>query len=383
MLLCAGLLSVGLVTAADNGNTPETKSFTVKKGGMLRVNLNGGDIRLTPWDKDLLEVRVRGTGEDDENSVDIRQRENTITIQTDEEEGWSGDTRLDISLPSQFDLDLRTVQGDIVIDGAMSGKINGSTSAGNIRMGNVTGVVEMHTSGGDIHAGDVKGDLTLKTSGGDIVSGAVTGEADITTSGGNIRLKDVGKSLWAKTAGGDIDAGSIGGEATISTAGGNIMVGKVGSRASLSTAGGDVELQGATGRIRAKTAGGNLRLYGLNGSVDGETAGGDIDAELTPDGSGSSRLRTAGGNVSLDVPEKAKATIDATIRIQGRWRDAKDEYKIRSVFKSDNYVVDSDEHEIRATYKLNGGGAQISLETVNANIDIGTLGSRARRSPGE
>ena len=125
MVFWAGIVFFGLLTGAENGNSPDTKSFTVKKGGILRVNLNGGDIRLIPWEKDQIDVRVRGSGENDEDAIDVKQRDNTIVVQSDEEEEWNGGTRVEISLPSQFDVDVRTAQGDITIDGAITGKISG------------------------------------------------------------------------------------------------------------------------------------------------------------------------------------------------------------------------------------------------------------------
>ena len=77
--------------------------------------------------------------------------------------------------------------------------------------------------------------------------------------------------------------------------------------------------------------------------------------------------------MSIFLPENAKATIEARIRIHGWWGESDDEYKIYSDFKSESYEKDKDSDEIRATYVLNGGGETISLQTVNANIEIRKL----------
>ena len=104
----------------------------------------------------------------------------------------------------------------------------------------------------------------------------------------------------------------------VSTAGGDIQVGKVSGSATMKTAGGDIILNGASGVVMAKTAGGDLHLKNVTGSVQGETAGGDVAcANSDRSGSGSSRLATAGGDVTLFIPENAKATIEARIRIRG------------------------------------------------------------------
>jgi DUF4097 and DUF4098 domain-containing protein YvlB len=201
----------------------------------------------------------------------------------------------------------------------------------------------------------------------------VSGALKVSTAGGDIRVKNVGKSLKANTAGGDIEVGDIGGEASASTAGGDIRVGKVSGKAVLSTSGGDVELKGATGNVSAKTAGGDLKLQGVYGTIEGTTAGGDIVAEIYATGSGGSKLKTAGGKITLNIADNAKANIEAVIKIEDGWSRHSDEYTIFSDFKAENYKKDDNRREIRATYILNGGGDKIILETVNSDIEIKKL----------
>ena len=90
-------------------------------------------------------------------------------------------------------------------------------------------------------------------------------------------------------------------------------------------------------------------------------------------GKGKSRLTSSNEKIVLYVPETAKATITARIRIHGRWRGQKDEYNISSDFKEDSSLRDEDEQEIRSKYVLNGGGETVSLETVNSDIEIRKL----------
>ncbi|HEY5615448.1 MAG TPA: DUF4097 family beta strand repeat-containing protein, partial [Bacteroidota bacterium] len=119
------------------------------------------------------------------------------------------------------------------------------------------------------------------------------------------------------------------------------------------------------------TSGGDIILENITGSIDAKTSGGDIRAELIPSGKGSSELVSAGGDIKLYIPENAKATIEAIIRVDSRWgrsRSRRDKYEVKSDFKSDTY--DDGEDDIRATYILNGGGERITLETVNSNIEI-------------
>lgn len=392
--LAAAILlpAVWLSAETAKGAAPVTsKTFQVNKGDQLEVYVDEGDILVKAWEKNEAFVQVSGLDERDLRGVNITQAGRTVRVGFEQQDGRSRHVRFEISIPSQFDVNLETSGGDVVLQGTFNGQLKGETSGGDIRFADATGHVQMTTSGGDISGGKVTGDAGLDTSGGDIKVEFVTGEANLDTSGGDITVGNVGKTLKASTAGGDITVGNVGGmadmstaggtihvgdvagEARASTAGGDIVMGIVSGSASMRTAGGDLELKGASGTISAKTSGGDVTLHNVTGTVTGETAGGDVTAELIPSGKGESHLETAGGEIALSVPENAHATIEARIRIRGRWSENKEEYKVYSDFKSQSYNIDEDNHEIRATYSLNGGGERITLETVNGDIHITAL----------
>jgi hypothetical protein len=182
----------------------------------------------------------------------------------------------------------------------------------------------------------------------------------------------VSKTLEAKTAGGDIVIGDVGGEARVSTSGGDVNVGKVSGRATLSTAGGDIDLKGASGKVSARTSGGDVKLQNITGSIDAKTSGGEVEAELIPSGKGGSRLSSSGGDVRLYIDENSKTTIEATIRLDG-WGWKKSRYVVKSEFPKETYETDEEAGEIRAVYKLNGGGELVELSTSNSNIEIHKL----------
>jgi len=354
-----------------------TKSFSVEKGGRFELTTRSGDVRITPWSKNEVNVTAEGIDDEDLDRLKMTQSGNTVRVDFRPRSswgGWDGDQiRFDISVPADFNVQMKTSGGDLEVMGSINGRIEGSTSGGDINLDNVAGTVDMSTSGGDIKVGDIKGNVDLNTSGGNITLRKVDGEAKVKTSGGDIRVESVGKRLEARTSGGDIEIGDVGGEANVSTAGGDVKVKKVSGGAKLKTSGGDIILSGASGTVEAGTAGGDIDLTNITGSIEAKTAGGDIKAELIPSGKGGSELVTAGGNIRLAVPENAKVTIEALIRIEGRWGSRKSKYEVRSDFKADKYEKDDDEEEIRATYNLNGGGEKIYLTTVNSNIEIRKL----------
>jgi DUF4097 and DUF4098 domain-containing protein YvlB len=347
-----------------------SQTFQVGKGGTLEVSVSAGDIFVSPWDKSEVFVKADGIDPDEIENLKMTQIGNNVRVSFHPEWG-AHHMKFTVNIPTDYNTDLHTSGGDLHLQGVFRGTLEGSTSGGDIRLGDVEGRVEMSTSGGDITSGKIMGTTTLRTSGGDIQMTDCSGDVDVSTSGGNINVGNVGKTLSARTAGGDIVIGNVGGEATISTAGGEIKVGKVTGSVTMKTAGGDIELKGGSGLIRAKTAGGDIGLTDLTGSVEASTAGGDISAELRPSGKGRSTLSSSGGDVVIYLPANSKANIDALIDIRGRWED--DEYDIHSDFKPATYEKKRENKEIHATFELNGGGESIWLETVNGNIEIRQL----------
>ena len=376
VLACSSLLTAQKYS--DRWGVEKKESFKVAKGGKLVLSVEGGDVRIIPWDKNEVAVRALSDEEEDFEELQMNLRENTVRV-----ENYSSCSECDIqyeaSVPKEFDIKIQTSAGNIEIQSGLTGDLVGRTSAGDIKLGSLSGTIDMKTSGGNIKCGDSKGDLTLVTSGGDIIVGKVNGVCEVSTSGGDIRVESVSKTLDAQTAGGDVCIGDVGGEATVTTSGGTIIVGKVGGKASLTTAGGDIEIASATGVITARTAGGNLDLQNITGSITAKTAGGDVVAQLIPSGKGKSKLTTAAGDIKLYIPENAKATINARIRVQGRWGDDEDDYHIKSDFKSTIYNIrGDDEGDITVIYILNGGGETIYLETSNADIQIRKMSGRGK-----
>ncbi len=380
LLIAAVLVAVPMLLAFRGfvEDDSRSKTFGVGKGGTLSVSVDGGDIKISVWDKSEVLVKADGIDDEDLDRLKMKQSGNDVRVEYRNRRSWGGwnnsHVRFEITIPSQYNADLHTSGGDISVRATVNGKISGGTSGGDVKLEDVKGGrVELSTSGGDMRTGDVQGDVILKTSGGNIEMGVVGGEANVATSGGDIVVKSVGKTLKAHTSGGNIEIGDVGGEARVSTSGGDVRVRKVTGDATLNTSGGNIHLESASGTVKTNTSGGDISLQNISGTIEAATSGGDVEAELRPSGKGRSKLSSSGGEIKLSIPEDAKATIEATIRIEDHWGSRKSKYKVQSDFKSDTYEQDQDEREIRATYKLNGGGDLIELKTVNSDITIRKL----------
>jgi hypothetical protein len=356
-------LLVGLTTIV-RGQEKTTKSFDVRKGENLSLKVSG-DVKVESWSKDEVYIEVSGVRKSNIEDLKINQEGNTVFINFKSND----DATFLIKTPEQFNLDIKTSGGDIYCLGKYFGSINGSTAGGDIKVEKVSGNVVLTTAGGDITTGDIEGNLKATTSGGDIKAGNISGEGKISTSGGDITVAGSNKSLSLATSGGDIKVGNINGDFSAATSGGDIIVGIVNGVVKLNTSGGDIKLAGAKGNTKANSSGGDLRLENLYGSVRANTSGGEVYVELNPDGSEESKIATAAGNITLLIPENAKATIEAVIYLPSK-SDFDDGYEIVSDYKIENYTTDEDRKEIRATINLNGGGKLIRLNNVKSKIAI-------------
>jgi DUF4097 and DUF4098 domain-containing protein YvlB len=141
---------------------------------------------------------------------------------------------------------------------------------------------------------EMPGSLTLnaESKGGTVSCRNLKNGIDIKTLGGKLTLNDIQGSIQAKTLGGDIEAHNLNGNADLKSMGGNIIVGNT------------------SGSMDVKTAGGNISMDDVSGgSIDAETAGGNIDAHLTAL-THNLTLKTAAGNINLNLPESTKAALD-------------------------------------------------------------------------
>ncbi len=367
------LLTAAVLYAGTEDQQERTKTFSVQKGGKLEVSVNPGDITITTWNKNEVVVKIKGLDDDEIEDVELKQFGNTVSVKTGKKWGWTSNADYMISIPDNFNVEVRTTAGDIEFKGNLKGEINANSAGGDISMNNVDGNIKVYSSGGDIKTGNVTGDLKINTQGGDVKIGVISGKlSEVVTMGGDIQIENTTSDVEATTYGGEILIGDIGGNAKAVTYGGDIKFGKVSGSVKSVTYGGNIELKSASGKVSAETYGGNLLLKNVTGSVNAKTQAGNIYVELNPSGTDESNIQTNAGEVQLALPSTAKATINAEIRVRGWW-DESDDVDILSEYPAVKVQKDEDQKEIRGEYKLNGGGAEITVKTINSNIKITKL----------
>ena len=340
----------------------KTKTVDVQKGGNLEMKVLYGDIIVTTWDKNQVLVKYE-YDEDTGEAISVVKSGNTVTITSNQE---ANSDQYELSIPSNFNINLITQGGNIDLRSDLTGTVKISTAGGDITLKKVNGDVKLSTAGGNIRTGDLRGKIELKTAGGDIKLGTV-GIGSVKTAGGNIYVESSEKSLKIHTAGGNVKIGNVGGEIEILTGGGNVNVGTAKGSAILKSGGGNISLNGASGKVEVKTGGGNIGLTNISGSVEAKTGAGDVNLELNP--AGNTIVKTAYGNITLFLSPDAKATVVALVR-SSTWMDESDKgpSDITSDFPATTF--DKKGSGLDAVYQINGGGDKIELVTQSGKIDI-------------
>ena len=389
------------------------QNFIVAKGGTLRIYDIRGDVDVETWSKNEVVVtefkRMDVYSEEEARTAlkrsqsSYRHRDNLIEISG---ESYSRDwinSKFVVKLPREFNVDVETRNGDLSVRELVGevdlntsggdirltdidGQVRAKTSGGDISVVNSTQMVNLKTSGGDLELENIGGPVNAKTSGGDISLVNSEDSVELSTSGGDIQIRDVGGEVNAYTSGGDIDIDNSQGRVEVHTSGGDITLREVGGDLDASTSGGNIEGRGIQGHADVGTSGGSIDLRDVDGGVRAKTAGGDISVEITLrdfDRDHRVDLRTAGGEITLYIPEDLPATIRAEIEITDRWED----YNIYSDFPLTSTEQEGREGRrdrdrrrrprsrrfIQSEGEINGGGDLIELFTTNGDIHIKKL----------
>lgn len=261
------------------------KTYAVNPGGRLTIDTELGEIDVQTTVRDRVEVVVTKEAKRPSDilvqealadfKVTFDRRASGVYIQGKFGRGrnyWQRQLnylmnlkiRFQVTLPRQYNVDLKTLQGNISIDD-LAGEVQAQTSAGNIHIDNVVGAVRAHTSAGNLRLNGINGAIFGRSSAGNITIANCLGEVDAKTSAGNIRadLATQPQHEWNLQT----SAGNITG--TLSA---NIAV-AIDARTSVGNLSTDFRVQGTVTRnklrgtingggqlLKLRTSAGNIRL---------------------------------------------------------------------------------------------------------------------------
>lgn len=321
-LVCA--LSVPMLALAAFGEEFKdtmVKSFDVKPGGTLIMEVDRGSIEIGNSRTDSIRVEVQRKKEESNAAkaaeafkahvITFDQDGNTLTIKAKGPQDTGGpwwsfrrqlQARYIVSIPSEFNVDVKT-------------------------------------AGGSINVPNLKGYARATTAGGSIMFGKIAGDAR------------------AQTAGGSIDIDGATGTVDANTAGGSIKVGESGGRVNVHTSGGSIHVDGVRNGLEAKTAGGSINLRHVGGIVKAQTSGGSISAEFSDAPTGACSLQTSAGGIDVALDPSWALDLDAQTSAGG-------------VDTQIPVTIEGQQHRSALRGKINGGGPRLELKTSAGRIEI-------------
>jgi DUF4097 and DUF4098 domain-containing protein YvlB len=189
---------IGLASSAAPARADQwSKTYPVDGRTDLRVITGDGDVVVTGTDQHQIDARVTATGwKIGPNDVQIveSQSGNSVSIEVKVPHwnfslfgGNHKSLRVEVSVPRELDLDVRTSDGSVTAQG-VSGKIQFDTGDGNVTASNIKGDIRIHTGDGHIEGHNFDGSL------------------DANTGDGNLRIDGRFDALALKTGDGNIEA---------------------------------------------------------------------------------------------------------------------------------------------------------------------------------
>jgi DUF4097 and DUF4098 domain-containing protein YvlB len=200
------ITSLGSATAEEI-NKEFHQSFDVKSGDSLRLRHGDGDVRLIPWEKDIIDVKVRHRADRDvfgirlgrkhEFNVEFRQTANTVYVTGKETSsatiGYQNknvyEYIYEIHSPDYIKLDLEGDDGNVEIE-SWKAEIECRVDDGDINLRNIVGdKTTIWGEDGDVEIDNLTGEITIKVDDGDVhISGCETMCCRLEAEDGNITL---------------------------------------------------------------------------------------------------------------------------------------------------------------------------------------------------
>jgi DUF4097 and DUF4098 domain-containing protein YvlB len=318
----AAVLGLTSIAAAHGAiDSPIHRNFNVHPGGTIIIDADIGDIKVTSGAANVsvdvirrAKTSSRSSAEELFKDLDVTfaQEQNDVRIRARYNHPsswfhwiWNSDleVRFVVNVPSQYNVDLTTSGGDIVVSD-LAGRVKVHTSGGDVSLGRIAGAVDAYTSGGDVSMAGSHAGATLSTSGGDIKVGDAAGALTVKTSGGSIDIHRASADLKAHTSGGSIDIGDAAGAIDASTSGGSItahLSRQPHADSKLSTSGGGITVHVAS----------NVAL-----DIDAHTSGGDVASDVPVTIFGKQNDSTLNGKMNGGGPKLVLRSSGGDIRLE-------------------------------------------------------------------
>lgn len=289
------LVAVAGTAAAEDINREFHQDFQVQAGMQLVLEHGDGDVTVTPWNKDTLDVEVRyrarasniGWSKSSEFDVEFRQDGDTIHVVGHEPKrvsvGISSYREYEytytVKAPSYLDLNLEGEDGDVEITD-WQGSIVMKLEDGDVVLSDIDAPrTELILEDGDLEIDGIRGDLDIECEDGDIEI------FDCSSEHGRIRSED-----------GDIVIDRCEGNFEIAVSDGDARLRELTAR--------DLEIRSGDGTI-------NLALLPSDDlDLDVRVGDGDVVIDLDRDMSAAFELETRDGRIKVSASDVGQLVQD-------------------------------------------------------------------------
>jgi DUF4097 and DUF4098 domain-containing protein YvlB len=336
----------------------------ITDGGSLIVRAPIGNLHVDTTGRDAADVTV--------NSKEIEIKEtctkDRVEITADAPPQIRATVDWTVVVPRTANLDLVTLGGSINM-GDSDGAVTLRTTGGTVTVGRIKGKAAIITQGGFIKTGDIGDSAELRVSAaGSLQVGNIAGNAELHTAGGPITAGVISGKVNASAVGGTINIKEATGEVVANADGGDILIGEA-ARINANTSGGNIRSVRVRGPFKGRTESGNIRLENAAAWVEAYTGQGEIFCRLMPANYADDlhvELQTGIGDITIYVPERMKATFDATVERPTFSQRIYSDFPGSTI--SGNRIPSF--APVQSHFAANGGGNLVRLHTSLGKIEI-------------
>jgi hypothetical protein len=172
--------------------------------------------------------------------------------------------------------------------------------------------------------------------------------------------------LEARTSDGGLRVSGIQGSLQLHTSDGKVDVEDVGGSLRLTASDGSIRIHNVTGTLESRSSDGHVTVDGRFTAVQVHTSDGNLDLTLNEGTklTGSSRIESSDGRVSVRVPRALAADLDV------HTSDGRINCSLPLTMEGYNSNGSSG-HDLRG--RLNAGGAELAIHTSDGSVTIGAL----------
>ena len=158
----------------------------VRRGDRLVIEQVTGDLAISGWERDAVEVRVSSGGGD----VGLRRDGSSVLVVPGESRGRPRSVDATVRLPRWMDLEVGSRSLDVSISG-VAGAIRVGNVSGDVSVRDVDGPVEVRSIGGEIAVSDARGRVRASSQGDDVLLTRVSGPIEAHSGDGDVVLQDI------------------------------------------------------------------------------------------------------------------------------------------------------------------------------------------------